>query len=91
MLADQRSNTEIQLKQKYVESERKAKAYEKRIAEAEKRKAEMKVVIERMKLESQMKIESMMEANERLDTEIEELHERILELEKIKASLTNDY
>jgi len=39
MLTDQRSNTEIQLKQKYVESERKAKAYEKRIAEYEKRKS----------------------------------------------------
>ena len=34
MLADQKSNTEIQLKQKYVESERKTKAYEKRIAES---------------------------------------------------------
>ena len=31
MLGEQRSNTEIQLKQKYIESERKAKAYEKRI------------------------------------------------------------
>lgn len=50
MIADQRSNTEIQLKQKFVENERKAKAYEKRIAEAEKRKTELKVVIERMKI-----------------------------------------
>lgn len=66
MLSDQKSNTEIQLKQKFVQNQRKAKAYEKRLAEAEKRKAELKVVIEKMKIESQMKIESMMEANERL-------------------------
>ena len=45
MLADQKSNTEIQLKQKYVESERKTKAYEKRIAESQKRKSEMKVML----------------------------------------------
>ena len=38
-----------------------------------------------------MKIESMMQANERLQTEIEELHERILQLEKVKSSLINDY
>lgn len=38
-----------------------------------------------------MKIESMMEVNEKLETEIEDLHERILELEKTKSSLINDY
>lgn len=66
MLSDQRSNTEIQIKQKLLEFERKGKAYEKRVAEGEKRKSELKVTIERMKLEAQMKIESMMEANEKL-------------------------
>jgi hypothetical protein len=34
MLADQRSNTEIQIKQKIIEFERKAKAFEKRLAES---------------------------------------------------------
>lgn len=45
MLSDQRSNTEIQIKQKLLEFDRKAKAYDKRIAEGEKRKAELKVTI----------------------------------------------
>lgn len=44
-----------------------------------------------MKLESQMKIESMMEANEKLEEEVESLHERILELEKQKSTTVNDY
>ena len=61
------------------------------MAEGEKRKSELKVTIERMKLESQMKIESMMEANEKLEEEIEGLHERILELEKMRSTLINDY
>lgn len=38
-----------------------------------------------------MKIESMMEVNEKLEEEIEGLHERILELEKAKSGLINDY
>lgn len=33
----------------------------------------------------------MMEANEKLEEEIESLHERILELEKMKSTLINDY
>jgi len=34
MLSDQRGNNEVQIKQKILEFERKAKAYEKRIAES---------------------------------------------------------
>ena len=63
MLAEQRSNTEIQLKQKYIESERKAKAYEKRIVESEKRKNEMKLMMEKMKVEYQLRIEALLGAN----------------------------
>jgi len=39
MLSDQRNNTEIQIRQKMMEFERKSRAYEKRIIEAEKRKS----------------------------------------------------
>ena len=63
MLAQQRSNTEIQLKQKYIESERKAKAYEKRIVESEKRKNEMKLMMEKVKVEYQLRIEALLGAN----------------------------
>ena len=63
MLAEQRSNTEIQLKQKYIESERKAKAYEKRIVESEKRKNEMKLMMEKVKVEYQLRIEALLGAN----------------------------
>ena len=63
MLAEQRSSTEIQIKQKLIEFERKAKAYEKRVQEGEKRKAELKGTMERMKMELQMKVESMIEVN----------------------------
>lgn len=45
MLTDQRNNNEIQIKQKILEFERKSKGFEKRIAESEKRRSELKVVI----------------------------------------------
>ena len=70
MLNDQRNNNDIQIKQKLIEFERKARAYEKRLAEGEKRKNELKGTMERMKIELQMKIESMIEVNEKQEDEI---------------------
>lgn len=56
MLSDQKSNNEIQIKQKMLEFERKSKNYEKRISESEKRRSELKLVIDRTRMEYQMKI-----------------------------------
>ena len=59
--------------------------------EGEKRKQELKGTMERMKMELQMKVESMIEVNEKLEGDIEELQDRVLQLEKDKATLVNDY
>lgn len=42
-----------------MEFDRKSKGYEKKLAEAEKRRMDLKVQLDRLKLDSQMKLESM--------------------------------
>ena len=64
MISDQRSSTEIQIKQKLIEFDRKAKAYEAKLKDAEKKKNEIKVASERTKMEMQMRIDSMVQLNE---------------------------
>ena len=59
MISDQRSSTEIQIKQKLIEFDRKAKAYEAKLKDAEKKRNEIKVASERTKMEMQMRVDSM--------------------------------
>ena len=50
MLSDQKSSTEIQIKQKLIEFDRKAKGYEAKLKDGEKKRNEVKVASERAKM-----------------------------------------
>lgn len=59
LINDQKASNEIQIKQKLIEFDRKAKGFEAKLKDGEKRRNELKVAAERVKMEMQMRVDSM--------------------------------
>ncbi len=59
MIADLKSNHEIQVKQKAIENERKAKTYERKLSDYEKKIKDLKNLIDKIVLQSNLRIKSL--------------------------------
>ena len=67
MINDIKVNNDVGMKQKLIEFDRKSKGYEKKLTQAEKRRTELKIQLDRQKLDFQMKVDGLSDANERLE------------------------